>query len=145
MVTLVMACVLLGGWVRSSHLNDNLCVIVGQEDEWASIGLISIGQQFGVVHIKPIHQALPTKRFGWEEKSIAQGRAMWSFLIDGKSQWLGFGCLNTVDRSTISKAVLVPFWSIVIPLTVLSSFLLLSKTCKSTQNKINEPMATEGA
>jgi hypothetical protein len=44
-----------------------------------------------------------------------------------------------------TKILLVPYWSFVIPLTLFSSFLLLSKPLKSTSEKITEPVNTEGA
>ena len=39
----------------------------------------------------------------------------------------------------------LPYWSITIPLTLISFWFLLSKHGKSTQLKISEPVANEGA
>jgi hypothetical protein len=40
---------------------------------------------------------------------------------------------------------IVPFWSIVLPLTALSAFLLIPKPKQSTKKKIIEPNVNEGA
>jgi hypothetical protein len=126
-VMLGLACVFLAGLVRSSHFNDNLWTIVGQDGDWASIGLLSIDQQFGVVHLKPHGPGPVTQRCGWDELPIARGRARWNSVIDFNHHWLGFGYSNSVHPSMLIKAVIVPYWSIVLPLTLLSAYLLLSK------------------
>ena len=62
---------------------------------------------------------------------------LWTF------EWCGFGCgeshLNHLQIWTI------PYWSITIPLTALSAFLLLSKPRQSTQKKTLEPISVGGA
>ena len=43
------------------------------------------------------------------------------------------------------RFAVVPYWSIVVPLTFLSAFLLLTKPRKSSPMKITEPIPAEGA
>src|SRR5664279_4247082 len=50
-----------------------------------------------------------------------------------------FGCF------TIKNGVVVPYWPVITSLTLLSTYLLLSKPRQSTLKKITEPAANKGA
>ena len=62
--------------------------------------------------------------------------------------WLGIrlGAIPIVEPGTLSERIMwiIPYWTIVIPLTALSAYLLLSKPRKSNQKKIVEPISDEG-
>ena len=57
-------------------------------------------------------------------------------------QWkwggFGYGAGKTHLRGMSAQVWIIPYWSIVIPLTLLSAYLLLSKPRNSTQKKITE-------
>ena len=60
----------------------------------------------------------------------------------GLDEPLFYGFGRSLNKKLI---VVVPYWSIIIPLTALSAFLLLTKPRKSTPKKITEPNPAEGA
>jgi hypothetical protein len=63
--------------------------------------------------------------------------------IDGQINWLWLGfCLYEVSLGENSRDshLFIPYWSTVIPLTLLSAFMLLSKPRKSNPLKIVEPI-----
>ena len=66
-------------------------------------------------------------------------------------KWCGFDCgfeSWTEENPSFNGHVvtcIIPYWSIIFPLTLLSAILLLSNPRKSTQKKISEPVADEGA
>ncbi len=67
--------------------------------------------------------------------------------VEWRTDWIGFhfGAANATAGSIRRVEFwIVPYWSIVIPLTLLSAYLLLSKPHKSTPKKITEPIANEG-
>jgi len=72
------------------------------------------------------------------EKSFPNAR--WTWNRDG----IRFG-IETIDAQKYRAVVLtVPYWSITIPMTLLSLWLLLSKPRKSNQSKINGPISAGG-
>ena len=142
-VTLVMALVFMGGWVRSVSLTDN--IVVPCERNRIHV-LLSLDSTLGwwiyradKPHGKP---AWPDWR---SEVTVDAGR-----LNNGNVQWnwrcCGFGRGATAIAADGSMAQLwtIPYWSVTTPLTLLSAFLLLSKPRKLTQKKLAEPIPFEG-
>lgn len=64
-------------------------------------------------------------------------------LPEWQGQWCGFGHGNWKGWATLSIAS-IPYWSLVLLLTLLSAYLLLSKPRKATPKKIVEPITDEG-
>ena len=142
-VTLAMACVFMAGWVRSRTANDyvliptnsagyfvgadshGLCWIQSQNldfpDFWYVVQGPGVSFEFNAAYQRPLdHNAAATC-----------------------SQWLGFQIIQINSnilgpRSRELKWVL-PYWSIVLPLTLLSAYLLLSK--QSPINRGEPPTA----
>ena len=61
----------------------------------------------------------------------------------GTWEWELYGLIVGASRSHIILGV--PFWSITIPLTLISAWLLLTKPGQATQKKIHESTAIEGS
>ena len=58
-----------------------------------------------------------------------------------------FGNVTTAGELFVitTRIILIRFWCITVPLTVMSAFLLLSTPRKSSQMKIAEPIVSDGA
>jgi hypothetical protein len=111
-VTLVMVCVPMGGWIRNRTYEDDIRVSIGDTDHifesyddnirWRGLGPLDRDCQLEVEWItRPL---LPPRTL---RLLIHQGAGM--------------------AGSHYFDVVTVPYWSIVIPLTAISAWLLLSK------------------
>jgi len=136
-VTLVMACVLMVGWVRSLSGLDSFL--------WPSgtgrvFGLMSTDQYFGCGVRDSVWKQEPLGFPRWhtgEFRSVNQ----WIDEIPDKSwqfRQVNFAVIHSKGENT--TICFTPYWSIVIPLTLLSAYLLLPKPRKSNQKKIVEPL-----
>lgn len=70
-----------------------------------------------------------------------RAEAVQSIGSEWRVDWLGFhfgAAKNTAGTIRLIEFWIIPFWSIVIPMTLLSAWLLLSKPRKSTSEKITE-------
>ncbi|MDB5345259.1 MAG: hypothetical protein JWP89_3636 [Schlesneria sp.] len=118
-VTLLMALVVSGGWIRSFLVYDSF--------GWANsapalpMWFVSVSGTCGIIAEIPIAwNTFDSSRLIWEtEKSVPLDELLpedtkWSF------QWGGFGyARNKFQFFTF------PYWSIAVPLTLLSAYLLL--------------------
>jgi len=142
-VTLVMACGFAAGWVRSRTLVDNpYC----PTKTFQTVGLRSQDSLLGIVWVKNnALGAIPVMYAGWDKQQFKSIHD-WASLMGGwRCYFLGFGSVSRhVPDETSLRAWFIPYWSIVIPLTLLSAYLLLTKLRKSKQKEITEPIATEG-
>ena len=118
-VTLVLACVFMAGWVRSHFVCDHPHVFMGK----IFIEAVTIHDH---VFLQQHSFGQGGFFFGWktphdfETLSEAYGVAFeWAFIL------CGFG-FSTADNGR-EILLLIPYWSIVILLTLLSAYLLLSK------------------
>jgi len=112
-VTLVMACVFMAIWLRTFAATDT--IIVGQ------VGISSVDGVLAVV----TNDEIPTPR--WES---ADAIRLDSDRVRFHWQLRLFGFRRGVDGD--DQAWTIPYWSIVIPLTLLSAYLLLTKPRQST-------------
>ncbi|WP_010586532.1 hypothetical protein [Schlesneria paludicola] len=94
-LTLVLACVLTAGWVRSPHIGDKIEFPLGSGE-------------FVVARSTPDGINLSGRRPLFDARLV---------------QVLATGLPCTL----LSNWMTIPYWSIVLPLTVLSAYLLLSK------------------
>ena len=64
-------------------------------------------------------------------------------------QWkwggFGYGAGKTHLKGMSARVWIIPCWSVIIPLTVIATFLLLSRPRKSDQKKLTDPTANEGS
>ena len=145
-VTLLLALVSVVGWVRSFYFTDLITFPTAN----ALNRLIS--DKHGVVWTIESQTAEEHAEVEWESLfGIPVPNIFFSFPqsldLHGKvwkrnCAFLGFGFLEgqIFGRESTMTVRIVPYWSVVFPLTLLSAYLLLSKPRKSNQKKTTEPI-----
>lgn len=151
-VTLLLACLFMVGWVRGLSIVDHVCL----ESSAKSKQMVSL---MSASHGIALRKYEAIQSWGWFSFSSGWGtipvtstngdpfglitslnepRRGW------RSQYFGFdfGVLN--DDNFRNSFLIIPYWFIVIPLTAISAYLLLSKSRKSTQTKTTQPIQNEG-
>ena len=149
-LTLVMACVFLGGWVRSQGHNDEVNFWTGPH-ETHSLN----SSPTGICWMKRsnLHPNVPmtTGKFGWVAfqswprdvcDPFRWSTPQWQFAFMGFH--FAKATIDPPDRGNL-EIWIIPYWSIVIPLTLLSACVLLSMPRKSTSNNISELFPAEKA
>jgi hypothetical protein len=126
-LTLVMACVFASGWVRSFSTFDRL--------QWRSDekGICLVTSNRGLLLWEGVEESIPFQ-LTLPSFYLTGDATTYNFLDNGQHvtwHWgsCGFEFGETTFRITgWSKAFrIIPYWSIVVPLTLLSAYLLLSK------------------
>jgi hypothetical protein len=152
-VTLLMALVGMAGWVRGGLSVDFVWYPT------AKFGY-SIESLHGLVRLTrgtPVASGMPVQ-FGSESLSLSPhlkfddyGKPLpfdprEKLDIEWQSNWFAFSFGTAKIKGSIAKIemFLIPYWSIVIPMTVLSAYLLLTKSRKATPNKIPESLQNDG-
>jgi hypothetical protein len=126
LVTLLMACVLAVGWVRSLYFTDQLCFRMVNEETLQSVN----GSLLWWRDTRPPNPAsipeiwLTRPLDGWD-------------LNDGSDLNWKFGLIGFVHESVVTLRV-IRYRSVVVPSTAISAFLLLSKPRSSIQKNSNE-------
>ena len=152
MMTLVMALVFMVGWVRSPLVTDMIgySTRVNSADTWFSADM-----RFGWFGLRidpkkrlatnPSHDFKGSAFPSWSTLPTSQSRKMYSFLRSNR-RWLGFDVGKEVTGFAFDWVfyLAVPYWSVVIPLTLISVWLLLSKPRPSTPNKFPETIIKDG-
>jgi len=156
-VTLVLACVLVGEWARSYRREDALRLGDGNETSFIVFRATQNGitcERYvavrGVIfHYSPgwYHYTIQNGfRFGGDEGIVPEGSApsfggtlverdIWKWECCGfeiQERGFEFGESIEQDKYRLIKWTL-PWWSIVLPLTLLSAFLLIAKPRKAKQ------------
>lgn len=143
--TLMLACVAMAGWMRSQTKYDYISM---NATPWK----YDLSSGFGYVRI---HRANHLEHFRfWDtyfnlplnkHHQNARPNDLW---IVFRPRWrfdlAGLHLSDGIAHGTEHRYLFVPYWSIVLPLTALSAFLLLSKPRQSTEKKIPEPVPNEG-
>jgi hypothetical protein len=127
-VTLLMACVLTGAWIRS------LCTTNIVEFAKGTATTDIFYSFDGSLVWRKVHQEWPNVKASFREWD-AQPRSDYDFFDDDRIQWLcrccGTGIGEEVDGpKDWSIYVIVHYSVVVIPLTLLSAYLILSKPRK---------------
>jgi hypothetical protein len=136
-VTLVMACVFAAGWVRSQGHFDVVCI------RWRAecCSIESIGGLFEFRYLTIGDEGtLDWDYFRWDSQDF------WIPYQDGKPcdyspfykghevewqrSWVGFNLGVARYGAERYEIFTIPYWSVVIPMTLLSAWLLLSKPRK---------------
>jgi hypothetical protein len=151
-VTLILACVLMGGWLRSLRAVNNIAFTIGDH---SLIQMISRDEALAVRRIK--------SRLAVKELSVDRVLLMGFQAPQGNStghlatnvdpptraaegspfNWImklhGFEIGNCADKQLPLQIFVarVPYWSIVIPLTMASAYLLHGKTRVSIKSHGN--------
>ena len=148
MVTLVMACVFMGGWLNGSNGPSAGMFKIGEHSYagmissdtvicWATVQSDGSTQVTPLIHAMLGGEVMATctrldtdhDDLGWHFRGCGFGFGQFSV------QTLNGGRLNVWT---------IPYWSIVWPLTLLSAYLILSKPRTSTPTKFTEPISIEG-
>ena len=141
LVTLLMACVLVGAWFRSGFIRDTWNFKLGQYPVW----LCSENGRVSWASVIERDPAVWMSFFHWEcDQPSGYSRFPESLPITEQRMWNWLGFLMGLTGGG-QPCWLISYWSIIIPLTALSAFLLLAKPKTSTAKKITEPTANEGA
>ena len=121
-LTLVMACVFAAGWLRSLEMDDEVRLPTeGEINHFLTSS--NLGLEWTTVIRQMPPQPSTFRRIsrpleGGRRKIYASPQYVWSI------NWCGFRVGGQgIDQITR----IVPYWSIVIPLTLLSAYLLLNK------------------
>ena len=155
-LTLVVACVFMGLWVRGHSTFDR--VTIAGRDSFSVFHFSN--QRFGSLGVYFSHgritnrnklprtewishsygytpeqiQMLVQENDAYETSAEAKAEGFWT------RQFLGF----QIGGTNTSSEFAIAYCSIVIPLTLLSAFLLLSKPRSSIQKKTDDPISAEG-
>ncbi len=126
-ITLLLACVFTAGWVRSlKDTKDILCVPIGQHtfEYFHSLN--------GAIWCFHLHNTVETDVTffkehyrGWNRRPVMSGAR-----VDRVAKYGPFLFRNESTYAARGFSLRIPYWSIVIPLTLLSAWLLLSKPRK---------------
>jgi hypothetical protein len=147
LVALAFACVLASGWKRSLSSTDSLQFAGGYNAagtlvSWqGSLVWIRLNKvpSHGLIDFYNDVMCFPE----WHQKSPSANFDLFA-AYKVKWRWCCFGC--GIGDTGAKEAVLlvVSYWFITVPLTLISCWLLLSKPGKSIQKKITEPSPGEG-
>ena len=157
LLTLVMACVFMAGWIRSLQRVDSRIVFTSTS---SSLQLISGNATITVRRFVSPHavKSLPglvdrlllvgvfppsgnssgNVAFSIDEKSRLQIGNPYSWTV--KTGGFGIGQVKDKDLPLQVFVWAVPYWFIVISLTLLSAYLLLNKPRQSNQHQNDEPI-----
>lgn len=135
-VTLVMACAFAAGWVRSFSLEDRWYVILSGKSihrvvsSPEGIAWELWGYPFQIFRPETIDQPGPR----WKSKAISPFGAFYQVDVIRDLKWCGFRYRDgeLISSHFPSQLLIAPYWSLVIPLTVASAWLLLSKPRQAT-------------
>jgi len=160
-VTLVMAFVFVGGWLRSLRIFDRINCPLGREcaiavTSWEGVFASRIGWDNDDPWDVFDWRVRDQDYYGYTDPNdengcyrltqpIPDGSGCFvSWYLLGENSGIG---VTPLDQRSYRRMLfmIVPYSFIVVPLTLLSAFLLLSKPRKSTQKRITEPNANEGA
>jgi len=138
-ITLLLALASMGAWVRSQSCVDTLVFPTAKAmNYWMS-------DKYGLVWYTT----------GQSEEEMKGFEDPFLIFIGGpsdlnlrdwkpKSSFCGFRFFDRQIQDSRHTLSIMPYWYIVIPLTVFSTCLLLKKPKTSTQKKITEPIQNEG-
>ena len=151
-VTLLLTCVLIAGWVWSYVISD----FVNINLQTSRYQLRSV---FGTLQFSRITPSLNRKQslIGWKSyptasvvalKIDAAGKRLPDWEDGCKVEWRrefhGLAICTATRENVRFETIRLPYWFIVTPLTFLPFWLLLSKPHKSNQKKNAEPISVGG-
>jgi hypothetical protein len=146
-VTLMMACVFMAGWMRSTSVVDEFSFLDRTKyDVYCDSSRGCIGWVFINDKRRPSNTSLWNKLRSmiWMTNpnpiDVFNG-AEWQFRRAGFGSGKYFYDVNTPFDGTV---ITVPYWSIVVPLALVSANLLLSESRQSIPKKSLEPCVAEG-
>ena len=159
-LTLMMALVLWGGWIRSSGVEDTFRLSIRNTDHFVVSRQGSVQWHSVEYPESPVYES-QIERIGWESFSLQPKPEQPLSLILGRGQHgetsprafplyehplsLIVGRGQYVEGQLEKSFWPIPYWSVITLLTLASALLLLTKPRKSTPKKTGEPILTVGA
>jgi len=152
--TLMMALALMVGWSRSLNFYNKIRLPVGTHAEVFVVStnhFVGVGFEFAEgsppsldFYECKVEDTLPLNS---KDEDEVCNPLSYARNLEWISQWHGFGMGGNFDelQSYWLMEWVITYWSITVPLTFISCWLLLSKPRKLTQMKIIEHIPTEGA
>lgn len=150
-VTLLLACIFAAGWVRSNYKYD---LVTFNGKPWKFIAgsfpvTIYLGQtrhqpqlQFFWMSINSdFNSFTDTTITGTGKRTIDLADLKRHDVINWRWDWAGFHLSDGRKYGRELRMCLLPYWSVVLPLTALSAWLLLSNVRTSKLRAIAEPRA----
>jgi hypothetical protein len=134
LVTLVISVALVGAWMRSAIIAD--VIQLKHEDSYQFIGSMLGSMRWSRWTSPsvsgPQHSWVPSFVWDSHDANAFQGDAFEEAEVDWRWKWLGFEFLHATIRRPSgmngqTSRWSVPYWSLVLPLTVVSAWLLISK------------------
>ena len=146
-VTLLMACVLMAGWIRSLTHFEGVSLPVERMPNhffvsWDS-SLVWLTENAGVTGPYPRFKSRSIT--GVDDRIFESPHFQWRWKYCGFGSGVGVDEIKVGNRIEQNTLTVVPYWSVTIPLTLITAFLLLSKPRQSTQKKTALPAANERA
>lgn len=139
--TLLMACLLVAGWVRSLGTWDYLLC----DTNTGMLEICSTNQSLGMFYFEQPRSSSHSTllRAGSSDKVLDMANHPF---VEWNWKYCGFISGEYWDNGSpgIATFSLVPYWAITLPLTALAGCLLLKKPRKPTSEKIAEPTGNEG-
>jgi hypothetical protein len=146
LLLLLMSCVLMGGWLRSVFVADSVVWTSGSnvlED------FMSAEQHLSWQTTYDIEGLLPSTFPSWHSSALdfsivddASEHPVWRW------RFLGFEAGEFTTQMTGDSShgsfCSIPYWSVTVPLTLVSLWFLLSKPRPVNQKNFTEPDANEG-
>lgn len=125
-LTLVLACMFAAGWIRSRSFSEGVLHFDGGR---RSIAMFS---HRSAIHIQQVNYQQPAARpvtTVWLRESLITEKSLSLDMPELKWRWHwgGFGVREFSSQQANLEICVIPYWSFVIPLTLLSAWLLLSK------------------
>jgi len=150
-VTLVVALALMRAWLKSNQLYDQVVFrhMHSAHLQTSTRGYFNWRRTYGISDREQPHKDLPS---GW--RSFVQKKMEMPDMLHGKTiVWrrkglgfdLGSGEYGFSNKMFGVASWTMPYWSVVVPLTLLSMILLLSKPRVAKPKKAVEPTTAEGA
>ena len=147
-MTLLLACALTLVWMRSNLVRDELTICspsswleLNWHDELASLDGSLCWYRY---RLDPDHGGIgASSPFYFQSTPVTDYRGSSPRIEDTlKWQWewagFGFGAGGTHLVGMSAKAWMVPYWSLILPLTLISSWLLCSKSRPTKPQSISE-------
>lgn len=125
-VTLILACVFAAGWVRSLIVIDEMSFYIAGRDH-------GFGSALGLIAWRSIDNHAQNPSIRWITETIkGSGHTAESLVTQFESSFY-------LQKSLHPTQFIATYWSIVVPLTFLSAWLLLSKPPATNPKPASEP------
>lgn len=152
-VRLVIACVMLAGWIRSLRNYDAVHFLYNRtRSSFGTVdGRLSFAQLRSIEEPNPIEDGPRWNYTADSEFRSYDAQGNWIPIeslistegIEWRSDWAGFhvslGVVRPKGNEVRFGRYLVPYWSIVLPLALLSASLLLSKPRTAKSQSLRSP------